>query len=382
MKTIYSRLNQLIKLKVLMALTGVFLMAMPSNAQDPEYSMWTVNPTYYNPAFVGLSQGMRARFTYRKQWVKLPADFRTFNFNADLAAREAPGSGGIGLIVDSDNEGEGIIRRNMAGITMAVRVPIAGNIVSQFGILSSVIQKKIDWSRFVFTDQLDEVYGNIYPTTFEHPADETVVVPDFGAGGLMRFVAQTWKHKEIIGTLGVGVHHIFEPNEAFLGEVSPLPRKYVVSMDVIIQDMQNAGPNRLFKSSDDGFRFNPGFIYQYQGGMSTYMLGININKNPLYFGLWYRNDEFKFMDYDAIVVMVGLNINFDDLNRMKLYYSYDLQLTDIMRATGGTHEIVLMFEFDAMRLFGGGDSKKYNRTGNYTARRRHSMPKALECPSF
>ena len=382
MKTIYSQTKQLIKLKVLFAFAGIFLMAMPAMAQDPEYSMWTVNPTYYNPAYVGLSQGMRSRFTYRKQWVKLPADFKTFNFNADVAAREAPGSGGLGVVFDSDNEGDGIIKRNMAGITLAVRVPIASNIVSQFGILSSIIQKRIDWNRFVFTDQLDEVYGNIYPTTFEHPVDESVVIPDFGAGGLLRFVANTMKYKEIVGTLGLAVHHIFEPNQAFLGEVSPLPRKYVVSMDVMIQDMTGKGPNRLFKSNKKGFRFQPGMIYQYQGGMSSYQLGINMYKHPLYLGIWYRNDELKFMDYDAIVAMVGINIDFDDLNRMKLFYSYDLQLTDLMRATGGTHELVLMIEFDAMRLFGGGDSKKYNKSGNYTARRRHSMPKALECPSF
>lgn len=382
MKTIYCQTKRIIKLKVLFSLIAIFLLTLPGMAQDPEYSMWTVNPTYYNPAYVGLSQGMRARFTYRKQWVKLPADFRTFNFNADLAAREAPGSGGIGVIVDSDNEGDGIIKRNMVGVTMAVRVPISGSIVSQFGILSSFIQKKIDWSRFIFTDQLDELYGNIYPTTFEHPANEQVLVPDFGAGGLMRFVAPTWKHKEIIGTIGVAVHHIFEPNEAFLGEVSPLPRKYVVTFDFIIQDQQNKGPNRLFKTDKGGFRFNPGFIYQYQGGMNTYQVGVNMYKFPLYLGVWYRNDELKFMDYDAIVVMVGINIDFDDLNRMKLYYSYDLQLTDLMRATGGTHEMVLVFEFDAMRIFGNGDRRKYKMTGNYTARRRHTMPKALECPTF
>ena len=116
--------------------------------------------------------------------------------------------------------------------------------------------------------------------------------------------------------------------------------------------------------------------------MNTYQLGVNMYKFPLYLGVWYRNDELKFMDYDAIIVMVGINIDFDDLNRMKLYYSYDLQLTDLMRATGGTHEMVLVFEFDAMRIFGNGDRRKYKMTGNYTARRRHTMPKALECPTF
>ncbi|MBE9491691.1 MAG: PorP/SprF family type IX secretion system membrane protein [Bacteroidetes bacterium] len=382
MKKFYRFANKNRKLGAILTLTVLLLPGLPAKSQDPLYSQWTNVQTYFNPAYVGVSPGLRTRFAYRKQWVKLPSDFRTFRFDMDIAAREIPGSGGLGIMFDSDNEGDGIIKRSQAGLTVAVRIPIMQNVISQFGILSSFIQKKIDWDRFVFTDQLDDKYGNIYQTSFAHPSDEQIIYPDFSTGALVKFVQPTWRHTEIIGTVGLAVHHIFEPNEAFLGEESPLPRKYVVTMDFIIQDQMNRGPHKKFRTAKGGFRFNPGFIYKYQGGMSTYQVGMNMHKFPIYIGLWYRNDKLEFLDYDALVALVGINIEFNDVSRMKMYYSFDIQLSDMMQATGGTHEIVIIFSFDEMRLFGNGSNKKHKLTGNYTARRVNHNPKALECPSF
>ena len=113
--------------------------------------------------------------------------------------------------------------------------------------------------------------------------------------------------------------------------------------------------------------------------MYTDMVFLHENEKDIYYEQ-HRNN--------AIFISVGCSVPFENCfcNATRsgpfLDVGFDLQLTDLMRATGGTHELVLMFEFDAMRIFGGGNNKKYNRTGNYTARRRHSMPKALECPSF
>ncbi|MFO8128858.1 MAG: PorP/SprF family type IX secretion system membrane protein [Bacteroidales bacterium] len=350
-------------------------------AQDPLYSQWTANPTYYNPAYVGISNGMRARFNYRQQWVKLPQDFRSFNFNVDAAARDIPGSGGLGLMVESDNEGEGYIKRTVVGATAAVRIPIHHNMITQFGILASFVQKRVDWNRFVFTDQLDERYGNIYPSSFKHPSDDRVTYPDFGAGGTFRFVESTFKHTEVVGTMGIAVHHLFSPNETFLQQSSPLPRKLVVTGDFIIQDEINRGPNKAFQMQEGGFKFNPGIIYQYQGGMQSYSAGINVYKHPIYVGLWYRNDDFEFMGHDMLILTVGLNTIFNDNSRMKIFYSYDAMLSDVTKATGGSHEIVLVFELDELHLFNPG-SRRMFQVGNYTNGRNKNMPSALECSPF
>ena len=92
---------------------------------------------------------------------------------------------------DTDNEGEGCIKRTQIGAVVAVRVPIHHNMITQFGILSSFVKKRIDWNRMVFSDQLDERYGSIYPSNFKHPSDDRVTYPDFGVGGVFRFSQST-----------------------------------------------------------------------------------------------------------------------------------------------------------------------------------------------
>lgn len=370
-------------IKILFLICFATVTIFTAQAQDPQYSQWTANPTYYNPAYVGLSKGMRSRFAYRQQWVKLPQDFRNFNFNMDLAARNIPGSGGIGLMFDSDNEGEGYIKRTVIGATISVRIPIHHSMLTQFGILSSFVQKRIDWNRLVFTDQLDERYGNIYQSSFKHPSDDRVTYPDFGVGGVFRFVQPTWQATEVIGSIGIAVHHLFRPNETFLQQSSPLPRKLVVSGDFIIQDESNRGPKKSFNVSEGGFKFNPGIIYMYQGGMQSYSVGINVYKDPIYVGLWYRNDEFEFLKNDALVMMAGLSIIINEVSRVKLYYSYDAILTDLTKATGGSHEITLILELDDLYMF---DKKRGGRGGfqfgNYTSGRNKGMSGALECSPF
>ncbi len=74
--------------------------------------------------------------------------------------------------------------------------------------------------------------------------------------------------------------------------------------------------------------------------------------------------------------MLGLNTNFGDNARMKLVYSYDIMLTDITRATSGSHELTLIFELGEVHLFG---NSSRNSFGNF---RNNSMPRALESSPF
>ncbi len=352
----------------------VLLFIMPDlQSQDHQFSQFTNLPLYYNPAYTGLAKGMRAKFAYRRQWVKMPQDFKAMNFNMDIAARGIPGSGGMGLMFDSSNEGGGLIKRNSFGINLAVRIPIMHSMVSQLGISASFVQKYIDWTRLVFSDQLDESYGNIGPSEFIPPSSDRVTYPDFSVGGIFRFAADAGKESEVIGTFGFAVHHVFEPNESFINMESNLPIKIVATADFQFQQNERA---RGYRSDHGGFKYNPAFIYMNQAGLDSWSLGLNIYKHPLYVGAWYRNSEFQFLNNDAMVVVLGLTANMGDNVRMKLIYSYDIMLTDITRATGGSHELTLTFEMDEMRLFGNNGNRGI---GN---RRLGNMPRTLECSPF
>lgn len=312
------------------------------NSQDFDFSQWYNNPTYYNPAYVGLSTGLKARFNYRRQMVKIPASFRTYSFSADIAERSLPGAGGIGIIVDNHKANQGLVNHTVTGIMPSVRIPIAEYIVMQLGLQAAFVQKKIDWEGLIFPDQLDPRYGNIYPTAFSAPNKNSVTYPDFTAGMLMQF-----KGNNLSGVLGGALHHLTRPNESFYESTAPLARKYVVHFDMIYNYQQSRG----YYQRSSSFKINPGFIYQNQGSLSQFAVGSNFYFTSVYLGMWYKNESFDYETYSSFSFMGGLRIPFSDVARLKLMYSYDFVIYPEYTFTGPTHEVTIIMEFDDVSLF-------------------------------
>lgn len=346
-------------------------------AQDPIFSQFYNNPIYYNPGYIGLNAGMRARFNYRDQWTGLPTDFKTYNFSMDMAERSIPGSGGLGLLVSSDRAGTGTIKSSNIGIGTAARIPLYENMVAQMGFMVSYAQKSVNWDDLVFSDQLHARYGNIYQTAFEAPASNRVSYPDFSVGGVYRFVETGSSWSNIQGTLGAAVHHVFTPNESFLGLDSKLPRKLVITGDLVLEIEQGRSSSYRSKRSNTGssFKFNPGFQYEKQADFTTYTLGLNILKSSIYFGVWYRNQDFNFFEAKDAIFQVGFNAPWTKDSRLKLMYTYDYLITALRTAGRASHEISLIFEFDEFSLFGGG-------SGGYGVRNKGRNYREMECTPF
>lgn len=334
-------------------------------SQDFDFSQWYNNPTYYNPAFVGLTTGMKARFNYRRQMVKIPASFRTYSFSVDIAERSLPGAGGIGIIVDNHKANQGLINHTIAGIMPSVRIPIADYVVMQMGIQAAFVQKSIDWEGLIFPDQLDPRYGNIYPTAFNAPNANKVTYPDFSAGMLFQF-----KGNNLTGVIGGAMHHLTRPNESFYESTAPLARKYVAHMDLIWTFEQSRGYYKRAAS----FKVNPGFIFQNQAGLNQLALGSNFYFTNIYLGMWYKNESFDYETYSTFSFMGGLRIPFTEVARMKLMYSYDFVIYPEYTFTGPTHEITILIEFDDVTIF-------QPRTIG-TARSRGGAGSAMECSPF
>lgn len=342
-------------------------------AQDPTFSQFYNNPIYYNPGYIGLNAGMRARFNYRDQWTGLPVDFKTYNFSVDVAERNIPGSGGLGLLVSSDNAGTGMIKSSNIGIGTAARVSLYDNMIAQMGFMVSYAQKSVNWDDLVFTDQLNARYGNIYQSKFEDPTTNKVSYPDFSVGGVYRFVEKGSTFSNIMGTFGAAVHHVFTPNESFLGLSSPLPRKLVITGDLVLETEQGRSSYRQYRRST-GFKFNPAFQYEKQADFSTYTLGMNILKSSIYFGVWFRNQDFNFFEAKDAIFQVGFNAPWNKDSRVKVMYTYDYLITDLRTAGRASHEISLVFEFDEFSLFGG--TQGFSRGSH--GRNNHEM----ECTPF
>lgn len=345
-------------------------------AQDPTFSQFYNNPVYYNPGFIGLNTGMRARFNYRDQWTGLPVDYKTYNFSMDMAERNIPGSGGLGLLVSSDRAGTGTIKSSNVGIGTAARVNLYDNMIAQMGFMVSYAQKTVNWDDLVFTDQLNARYGNIYQSAFEAPTTNKVSYPDFSVGGVYRFVERGSRWANIQGTLGAAVHHVFTPNESFLGLNSPLPRKLVITGDLVLEMDQGRSTSYRSYRKSTGFKFNPGFQYEKQAEFSTYSLGMNVLKSGIYFGVWFRNQDFNFFEAKDAIFQVGINAPWSKDSRVKIMYTYDYLITDMRTAGRASHEISLVFEFDEFSLFGG------NSSGFNPGYRKNGGPREMECTPF
>ena len=333
--------NNNIILLILVIISGI------SYAQDPNYTQFIQNPIYYNPAFTGLSTGLRARFSFRDQWPTLPYDFKAYHFDADLGDRNLPGSGGIGLFMNTDNEGIGFIKNFNLGISVAVRIPFSSLAVGQVGIKASWLQKRVNWDDFVFSDALSEKYGNVYQTGFVRPDQNVKNMPDFGVGGILQFGNEP---ENMTGTIGFAIDHLFEPDQSFLQTAkAPIPRKWVGHADFIFSSGSTNGIGRL---ESGAMKINPGVIYQLQGGLNSVEAGINISKYGVILGTWYKG-AFGSYGNSSMAFLAGFAFNYADNMGIKFTYSYDMEMSGALMGTGGAHEISLILDFNNASLFGG-----------------------------
>jgi len=358
----------LLTLSILGVIPGTF-------SQDINYSQYFSTPIYYNPAYTGINSGIRARFLYRNQWPSLPVPLKSYYFSADLGDRNLPGSGGIGIMVNQDSPGFGLLKTFSAALTIGVRIPITSFMVSQLGIKAGIMQRTVSWDDLVFADQLSGKYGNIYQTSFIPPDANKRVVPDFGVGGVLQFISP---QGNISGNIGLAVDHLFKPDVSFLSSSSaPYARKWVGQFDLIL----STGPggsssSSMSRGSDDPLKFNIGGIYQNQANLNSLQVGINLLKYNIYVGGWYKSTMTGVVN-SAVALVAGYRYSFFEDMSIKFMYSYDLQVSSSLQGTGGAHEISLILEFDKLQIFGGGGGG-----GGYVpgGGRRNGGP--MECPTF
>jgi len=146
----------------------------------------------------------------------------------------------------------------------------------------------IDWSRFVFSDQLSPTYGITGPSSFSQTGLSNRNYFDFDFGVLVR---NNFRGKSRwINELGFSMAHVLAPNISITGatsDVTRLPRKYVGTYRANIALTENKfyiGPTILFE--------NQGKFYETTAGLDFYMrLNQKYGSIPLSIGIYNRFSE-------------------------------------------------------------------------------------------
>ncbi|HKK10927.1 MAG TPA: PorP/SprF family type IX secretion system membrane protein [Bacteroidales bacterium] len=374
------------KITKLVGLALIVMFSLQGKAQETVFSQYYNNPVLYNPGLIGADLGMKVRFQYRDQWSNLPGNFNTINFNMDIAERNIPGSGGLAVMFNRKQEGQGFLEKTVLGIGTSVRIPLQENIVTHLGFMGSFVEQKVNWSNLVFSDQFDQRYGDVFPTAFTPPAtgQGAVRYPDIVIGNIIRFFPYAYSVDKIIGTLGFAVHHALEPEDSYLGLESKVPRKYVAHGNMMWINQQ-AGNSRNSEGFSGITKYDFGFLFESWQKRSNYAVGVNVMRSNLYLGTWFRGESYGELSSNAVVFMLGLNYTMADNATMKIMYSYDWDLNELVSISGPTHELTLIFQMDDVMMFGKSDNFRDRGYSGGSFGNRNSggiIQQPLECSPF
>lgn len=285
-----------------------------AQAQDPEFTQFYANPLYLNPAFAGSARCPRVTMNYRNQWPALSGSFITSSVGYDQHVDAL--SGGLGVHVLHDNAGQGTLTTTQVSGIYSYQQAITRKFSLKAGFQATYFQKALDWSKLTFGDQIDPRRGFIYESQ------------DFVRGGTMSNVDFSFG---VLGFsdnyfVGAAVHHLTEPNESLIQGNSPLPMKFT----------GHAGAKIPI---DRGQRFSdasisPNIMVRHQGEFTQLNLGLYVRKGPIVGGAWYRFN-------DSFIALVGI-----ETDVIRFGYSYDVTVSQLTPASGGSHEISLTLQFD------------------------------------
>ena len=305
--------------------------------QDAQFSQFYSSPLYLSPSLAGANEQSRIITNYRSQWANLPKAFTTYAFSFDHYIRDY--KSGIGLLVLRDQAG-GVYNTTNVGVSYSYAININNNIKVRPGLSASYYNRNIDYSKLDFADELTLGLG----TSNEIPKNEQVNHYDF-AFSLLTYTEKYW--------FGATGDHLLALNKQFAEDDTYPALKITVYGGAKFKLYESV------RSKTDKF-ISLSFLYKNQSGFNQLDFGVNYEKAPFRFGLWFRGIPAfeETADLNAVVLLVGYTFK-----NLFINYSYDISTSRLLASTGGAHEISIAYMLDINR-------------------RRKSKMGAVPCPYF
>jgi type IX secretion system PorP/SprF family membrane protein len=281
--------------KVMLVITLLSGSAM-SAQQLPQFTQYMFNTISVNPAYAGSRETLNATILHRNQWAGLEGNPRTSTFSIHAPLKNER----IGLGISYINDRLGFETTNYVYGDFSYSVPVSEQVKMSFGLKAGFTSYNLE---------------NPDPNDTFFNADFNSWNPNFGAGffiGSNRWYAGISSPRILNTDLNDGEFQAIERNS------------YYAIGGLVLDISENA-------------KFKPTMISKFTNGApATYDFTANFLFNEKFWiGASYRvNDASNF----------GAFMDYQISKDIRIGYAYDLPTSTIKPYTGGTHEIILIYE--------------------------------------
>lgn len=273
--------------------------------QDPQYSQYMFNQMALNPAYAGSKEALSAVALYRTQWTGIDGApiTQTLTLHAPLKKKKV----GLGFAVIADQIGP---KKSVGGLfSYSYRIPIKNGWLAM-GLRAGVYNFTYNWAKIDYKDQAD-VYNTQNRTS--------IIVPTADAG--LYYYTNTFY-------LGISATHLYNGRLTTVsnsnGDDAKLSPHYFIT----------AG--KAWGLSDN-FVFNPSIVIK-SAKNAPVNADLNFSflmKQKIWAGLSFRSSR-------AVVIYAQVLIT----DKLKFGYALDVSGSKIGRVGGGSHEIMLGYDFN------------------------------------
>lgn len=322
-----------------------------AKGQDPVMSQIQITKNYINPAYAGYSNDLSLSLNSRLQWSRVDGVdgvFNTSHFAANIACQNA--KMGLALYGYNNWEGNGFLRTTMAGVQGAFyssfndfsngRKNLKSKSAFSAGLQIGLGQKKLDWEKLTFSDQLSTTnYQITRQNSIISPRNQNSNIIWDLATGFRILSSIKLNRKEGFWSFGASVYHLHKNEESFFGFGENLwPTRYVIHASFNHPWWQKK-PSRLIDIS---------LLMNRQSGNNTFTILTNYSFEQIFKGgLGLRTSTVK---PNALILQYQMRLNnnssSNDNNDWLVSYSYEYTLGygSLNQAqTFGSHEIGIIF---------------------------------------
>jgi type IX secretion system PorP/SprF family membrane protein len=277
--------------------------------QDPQFSHYMFVKDFYNPAYAGQEQSIAIKALSRQQWVKFPGAPKTNIFTVDAPINVLGIMSGLGLKIMSDQYG--YVKDMIFGLQYAYKFQLMRGLMS-IGLSTNLFSKEFN-PQWKFPDKPEQIFTG----------KSRSMVIDFDLG-FFYTKGNFWS--------GFSVTHVTAPKFVFVSEnandqeVGLVRHFYLLGgYNYSLTDNLQLMPSLLFKTDLSSYQFDINLMALY-------------NKK-IWAGVSYRNGE-------SVIFFFGTSY-FKDV---KLGLSYDALLNSIGRASSGSFEVYIGYNFSIVPM--------------------------------